>query len=140
MNIKKVDVNTLCLPEGQYFITDPCYVIKDDGMWKQVCDLLDWESLIVVLEINGHLIPIMSTAYGDGSYPVYKDGVQVGQFGVDAGLFAIFPDNNTFGFPGERLGVKVDLKGELFYEDGDAEVGDVEVFTSENDPYIESEW
>src|SRR5688572_1293743 len=68
-------------------------------------------SIITLFEIRGKQIPVMSTSYGDGYYPVFNPltGYQVGSFGVDAGLFAFIP------WEAERsdLGPIIELEGEL---------------------------
>ena len=43
------------------------------------------------MQFNRTIIPWSHTAYGDGLYPVEKNGEKVGTFAVDAGFFAIFP-------------------------------------------------
>lgn len=79
-------------------------------------------AIITLFEIDGKRIPVMSTAYGDGGYPVFNPntGFEVGGFGVDAGLFAFIPwDDNSHNMRRD-LGTVIELDGVLTYEGGDA--------------------
>ncbi len=79
-------------------------------------------SIITTFEIAGKIVHVMSTAYGDGSYPVFdpKTGKRVGGFGVDAGLFAFIPaETLPEGMRGD-LGTIVNVDGVLTCKDGDA--------------------
>lgn len=105
--------------KGRYLITDPCYVYGDSD-WSKFCDLLFANrEPITLLEIDGKLVAAMSTAYGDGGYPVFnpKTKTYAGSFGVDAGLFAFIPwcdDKPAF------YGTVVELDGILTYQNGNA--------------------
>lgn len=80
-----------CRVSGKVFIVDPCYVICD---WQQFCqdslDALDKHEGIKVESPYGTFF-VSSTAYGDGSYPVYKGAERVGEAGVDSGLLSVIP-------------------------------------------------
>jgi hypothetical protein len=115
---------------GRYLITDPCYVYGDCD-WDKFCKLL-WANEgdgITLFEIDGKEIPVMSTCYGDGGYPVIDGKLQVGTFGVDAGLFCFIP----WDAEDDDRGVVLDIKGKLMYSNGDAFInGNVIVDTSGN--------
>jgi hypothetical protein len=78
-------------------------------------------SVITLFEIDGKQVPVMSTAYGDGGYPVFDPttGTEVGSFGVDAGLFAFIPWTGELGMRSD-LGTIIELEGVLTCEGGDA--------------------
>ncbi len=124
--------------DGRYLITDPCYVYGDydGGGWDEFCTLL-WANKddIVLFEIDGKEIPVMSTRWGDGCYPVILDGHEVGSFGVDAGLFAFIPTTAE----SDNRGPIVELKGRLTYENGDAIVDDKLVVDTSGDSNDEEE-
>lgn len=78
-------------------------------------------SVITMFEIDGKRVPVMSTAYGDGGYPVFDPttGIEAGSFGVDAGLFAFIPWTGESGMRSD-LGTIIELEGVLTCEGGDA--------------------
>lgn len=109
--------------DGYYRITDPCYVYHD-GVYDDLC-----EGRYVDGVLN------FSTAYGDGGYPVYKDGKKFGHFGVDSGQFCLIKQHSG----PEKGGSEpiIHLKGNLKYEDGNLYLnGKIVVDTSgEMDPF-----
>lgn len=52
---------------GSYYVGDLCYVIENDTVWGEICDLLDGEGGEFTLN-DGRKIHILHTAYGDGTY------------------------------------------------------------------------
>jgi hypothetical protein len=115
---------------GKYLITDPCYVYDDQ--WDEFCELILQHSLesFLLFEINGTEVPVMSTRFGDGRYPVIQEGKEMGHFGVDAGLFAFIPTTEEIGQ--SYYGAVIELHGELTYKDGNAFVdGKLVVKTSD---------
>ena len=62
-----------CLPASRYFICDPCYVIRDNNLWQELCDN----------NFDAPEMAVFSTYWGDGEY-VDADGVTV--YPVDAGI------------------------------------------------------
>lgn len=126
--MKIINCNPVVL-SGRYLVTDPCYIYGDQD-WDTFCDLLFGgvglnNSLpsITVFEIDGKIIPVMPTAYGDGSYPVFdpKTGNRIGGFGVDAGLFALIPwDVDSHDLPRKSLGTVVEFSGVLNCVGGNA--------------------
>ncbi len=94
----------------------------------------DW----VTCEKDGKTILMFGTAYGDGSYPVYRLGriagqnEMIGEFGVDSGKVAVIPKelipkNNN------HAGVKVTLDGLVGIVSGNAIIGDVKIVTDHSD-------
>lgn len=79
-------------------------------------------SVITLFDINGKEVPVMSTAYGDGMYPVFNPstGALAGSFGVDAGLFCFFPVHDVNESLYNDLGPILDLNGVLTCKEGDA--------------------
>ncbi len=101
---------------GPCIITDPCYVFpskkmkmeveEGNDMWGIFCDALFSTNAgreePIIFNVNGDEFIVQSTAWGDGGYPVYKNGVSVGYFGVDAGLFCIIPMSLIEKWGGEK--------------------------------------
>jgi hypothetical protein len=90
-------------------------------------------SIITLFEIKGKQIPVMSTAYGDGGYPVIdpKTSNYLGSFGVDAGLFAFIPWSEDSHGMRSDLGTIIEIDGVLTCNNGDAFIdGKVVVDTS----------
>ena len=133
------------LKADTYVITDPCYVFPDE-MWDDLCDKIFCREdegkecpESGVIEMDGHQIWWGQTKYGDGCYNVKVCGSKVGEFGVDAGLFAIFPVEFVKKYKPEmvgdtQLGCALQIPaGVVSYDDGDMIVRSVTVCTSEND-------
>ena len=78
--------------------------------------------VITLFEIDGKQLPVMSTAYGDGSYPVFdpKTGIYAGSFGVDAGLFAFIPWTEDSHNTRSDLGTVIEVDGILTCDNGNA--------------------
>jgi len=79
----------LTLPEGEYWITDPCYAYPDKE-WTDFCQQIPDETPGMV-KYGDHEFYAWSTAYGDGEYLIY--GPWQGSAGVDSGMLAIIPDD-----------------------------------------------
>lgn len=153
---------------GDFWIGDPCYVVPDD-YWIPLCD--NWQAYdkkhqddpdfkhhyvgVVEDEPSGICFYLWSTAYGDGQYRLFVDGVEVASLPVDAGTLSAIPvalikEWNDRGLIGdyEKLGhvVSADkLQGELVCEGGDAFWGNMRLPTGyeeesdEEDPWAEEE-
>jgi hypothetical protein len=69
MEIKatKEPVEDFVLPAGEYFITDPCYIVaaEPEDIWTKFCDLLPEGREPCVIEVDGQKIWTASTAYGE---------------------------------------------------------------------------
>lgn len=142
------------LKAGTYVITDPCYVFPDE-MWSDLCDKIFCREDDVdgkkecpdtgVIEMDGHQIWWGQTAHGDGGYAVRVYGGKVGEFGVDAGLFAIFPVEFVQKYKPEmlnspRLATTLSMPaGVVSYDGGDMDCGQVAVCTSGKDDDEEDE-
>ena len=90
--------------EDGFWFGDPCYVVPDE-MWVPFCDA--WQaydkrhqddedfSPHYVAETHDEETGVgfysWSTAYGDGTYPLFVDGKQVARLGVDAGTLSAVP-------------------------------------------------
>ena len=135
---------------GEYLVVDPCYLIRGGDSWEKVNSLFfdtddtdnNW------LLVDGYLMFMWSTSDGDGSYPVYLNGKEIGKSTVDSGTLAFIPTelvNKTLSKTkkSEReimAGVVVTLdKVEPDLAHGDVHAGDIEVYTSPEDPYAQAE-
>jgi hypothetical protein len=140
------------LLNGQYLVTDPCYVIRDDSAWSKFCKKLfeggDTENNWLL--VDGELVYAWGTADGDGSYPVYVNGELSGEACVDSGTLAFVPMGLVKKInPGlarsvlaseDSAGVLVLVKEvEPDLSHGDVQAGAVEVYTSAENPYVQAE-
>ena len=67
----------MTMPAGRYYVGDLCYVINDDKVWSEICELTmpynsktketDYKDGEFTLA-DGRRIVIYSTKYGDGGY------------------------------------------------------------------------
>lgn len=99
-------------------------------------------NMITLFEIDGKRIPVMSTAYGDGSYPVFdpETGLEVGMFGVDAGLFAFIPWNHESHGMRSDLGTIIEVDGVLTCDNGNAYINDKLVVDTNGESDVEEDW
>lgn len=81
--------DTVLVPAGRYYLTDPCYVVRDiDWMpWLQAADYENERTLLYAKTPDGFPVFGFSTAWGDGSW-VGSDGFQ---YAADAGLIGLVP-------------------------------------------------
>ncbi len=91
---------------GNIIIADPCYVVKDDALWSQICEAINKadpdeyrgkgnsDILKNVLGVDGL---IASTIYGDWGCTVYKeeDDTVLGEFCADAGLVCVMYEEDV---------------------------------------------
>ena len=86
------------LPPGIYVIGDPGYMVDGEREW------MDWlnqsgamtrvernDECYVAQGPNGNVLVGFPTGYGDGLYPVHRDGEYLKPAPVDAGLLGIAP-------------------------------------------------
>jgi hypothetical protein len=157
--IPTIELLSSALPKlsGKLWIVDPCYVVPDE-LWNSVCGQMFSEKFKNCSEYLfrscGMDFFVIGTAYGDGTYPVYRNGVRIGSCGVDAGLLSAIPvelvqiwrNIDSSNQAPEKLGVLVDvgdrprqvrlLRNEKNDRRGDWGIGKlIEVYTSEEDPY-----
>lgn len=138
--------NVRChIKNGTYIITDPCYVFPDK-MWSDLCNKIFCREDNMgdgkkecpdtgVIEMDGHQIWWGQTAHGDGGYKVKKFGAWCGEFGVDAGLFAIFPIEFVKKYAPDMMAASnqsttLEMSGEVDYEGGNMHCGAVSVDTA----------
>lgn len=96
--IKLLPESMLKLPPGRYWVGDPCYVYPD-AEWSQFCGVLNGAredsdpTFGIVFEYGGTPFFVSQTAYGDGCYELFFDGMhKLGECGVDAGLLSVIPE------------------------------------------------
>ena len=67
----------MTMPAGRYYVGDLCYVIGNDEVWREVCELtMPWNPVTKETDYtdgeftlkDGRRIVIYSTKYGDGGY------------------------------------------------------------------------
>lgn len=83
------DGETVTVPAGKYFLSDPCYVIQDDEWdgWLTATGNDNRQSVFIGQTPTGAWAMAFSTAFGDG---VYADG-QGRTYGVDSGMIGLVP-------------------------------------------------
>jgi len=112
--------------KGQYWIGDLCYIYPDD-FWSDYVEEAfegtngrgkDWQGAI--LEYNGIKVFTCNTCYGDGCYPVRKNGQVIGQCGVDAGMLSLVPVSLAQTWPEwkekKELGIIIDVEKDFTIE------------------------
>jgi hypothetical protein len=131
--------------KGKYRVTDPCYFLgHDDTFWTDFCRFCFANSDHVdpvTVEISGHKVFIWSTAYGDGEYPTYQNGMEVGRSSVDAGVLSLIP-MELYDLLGAHLGenddktapaVDLDYSFTPEVENGNCSFGFFETITGEDE-------
>ena len=85
------------IPAGDYWLSDPCYTIKDEDWipWLEACNYREEDNLIGNIPGTNFSAVGFRTSWGDGVYPLQKeDGYNwkdVAELGVDAGLIGFVP-------------------------------------------------
>ena len=129
------------LPAGRYYIGDLCYTdLGNDETWNEVCRLHFSEAGkrndLLTLK-DGREFVMLSTAYGDGDYPMMNGGELVGHLPVDSGTIGITRVENAFPDGVENGGGIVMSFDESFnvfdIDDGLLIFGRYAVFTDEVD-------
>lgn len=132
-------------------ITDLCYIFSHDKTEVDLWDLLNNKIFYPggvstkygCIQFGPHKIPWSNTAYGDGEYPVKIGYKTIGEFCVDAGMFAIIPMNlieeiTGFNFKPDCM-VKTILHGSVRMNgDGNATIGGIDIITKDEDD--DREW
>ena len=83
----------ITLDAGDYWLGDPCYVIKDEDWipWLEECDFTTETNLVGNIPGTEHEAVGFATSFGDGVYPYSVNGEQVFELGVDAGMIGFVP-------------------------------------------------
>lgn len=156
--MKTYKLNRSVQLKGKYFIGDPCYAISDDNDWQELCKLMfpngvaefDDSNNIRVVEIEHnnkvYKCYLFGTAYGDGSYPLCKDGDLVDHLGVDAGMLSLIPaellQKENYG-ESVHCGVFMDIDEDdmMLVNNGNFTYGSLDINTSgdEEDEYEEED-
>lgn len=84
---------TVTMPPGEYFLGDPCYVLRQ-STYKAMKDSGQGPNRF---EIDGHHILSLRTGCGDGSYP----GTDGFDYSVDSGRIGLVP--TALADPGQGL-------------------------------------
>ena len=92
------------VPKGKAWVGDPCYILGMEPFWQELCEktferrgsryeFKYSDGYVVKLMVDGkpHEVMFCGTAFGDGSYPVFVDGIEMGTAGVDSGTLSIIP-------------------------------------------------
>ena len=99
MNKSDIEVQVQ-IPAGDYWLSDPCYTIKDEDWipWLEACNYTEEDNLVGKIPGTDFLAVGFRTAWGDGVYPLQKKNARYGgewvdeaELGVDAGLIGFVP-------------------------------------------------
>ena len=90
---REVVEEQITLDAGDYWLGDPCYVIRDEDWmpWLEATDYTTETNLIGEIPGTDHSAVGFQTAFGDGIYPYTVNGKEVFELGVDAGLIGFVP-------------------------------------------------
>lgn len=83
-----VEVASITLPAGEYYVGDPCYAVPDER-WQEWLDAADYmtERRWLLADLDDRAVLGIGTAHGDGVY----EGSDGFSYGVDAGLIGLVP-------------------------------------------------
>jgi len=90
---RDVVVEQVTLDAGDYWLGDPCYVIKDEDWmpWLEECGYETETNLVGEIPGTEHEAVGFATSFGDGVYPYLVNGEQEFELGVDAGMIGFVP-------------------------------------------------
>lgn len=87
----KINIGSVTMPAGRYYVGDPCYAFADHGDWMEWLTAagIDEQPIpkYMVADFKGYPVIGVGTAYGDGCY--YGDDGN--EYGVDAGMIGAVP-------------------------------------------------
>ncbi len=125
----------ITLPKSSYIIIDPCYVMTEEN-YDLLLDEYSGNNGPEALEVmvNGTLMALSSTAYGDGSY----DSNTSTSFSVDAGMIGAVPLSLC---DPEKLKEKFVKETSIIinssinfdYDNGTFYINDLEIYTGSDD-------
>ena len=92
MNKSDVEIQVQIEP-GDYWLSDPAYTIDDSDWlpWLEACNFREEDNLVGKIPGTDFSAVGFRTAWGDGVYSLEKDGEDVAELGVDAGLIGFVP-------------------------------------------------
>ena len=91
MNKSDVEIQVQIEP-GEYWLSDPAYTIDEDWLpWLEACNFREEDNLVGKIPGTDFYAVGFRTAWGDGVYSLEKDGEDVAELGVDAGLIGFVP-------------------------------------------------
>ena len=134
---------------GNYLIIDPCYFLGAEPFWSNFVSELYSDKFKganpITMNAEGYDVFMFNTAYGDGVYPVFNNGMQIGEAGVDAGMLCVVSMEFIEKFCKESidLGVVVNLEETSTPEgeNGNLTLGNIFVDTAfEDDEEEEEDW
>jgi hypothetical protein len=131
----RVNIGSVTMPAGRYWIGDPCYAVPNDRWmeWLKAADYME-QPRYLIAEFDGRPVLGISTAYGDGEY--YDRG-GLGSFPVDAGLIGVVPvEVAQADVTGMHL-VEFEHDFECRYDEDDAGLivlGHIEIETDPSEP------
>ena len=90
---RDVVLEQVTLDAGEYWLGDPCYVIRDEDWmpWLEACDYQVETNLMGEIPGTEHEAVGFATSFGDGVYPYTVDGREEFELGVDAGMIGFVP-------------------------------------------------
>lgn len=132
MSTAKLNVGSVTMPAGKYYVGDPCYCVPTDR-WMEWLEAAKYEDSprFLLAELDGHPILGVSTAYGDGVFP----GTDGNSYPVDAGLIGLVPvEIAEVSFPSDKP-VEFTSDFECSYSDGVIVLGHIGINTDDGEEF-----
>jgi hypothetical protein len=133
-----INIGSVTLPAGEYWVGDPCYAIPDDR-WMEWLEAADYRRepspRYLVADLDGHSCVGVGTAYGDGVF----HGSDGNNYPVDAGLIGAVPVEVCEGAPRGMHLMSFAGPFDLSYHDGVIKVGNVAINTDPDDDWDEED-
>jgi hypothetical protein len=114
--------------KGEYIIADPSTILNEKD-WSRLCALWQDGSDKIIIEIENQLAVVFSTAYGNGSYPIYERNQEIGYCDTESGEIIFIPSKIID--QSDKL-VKVNLNNRfIFIKRGCIRCGAIEMNTED---------
>lgn len=132
----KINVDSITLPAGKYFVGDPCYAIPADSWqsWLEEAGYME-DPRYLVADVETFTCVGVGTAHGDGVFEDQKGN----SYPVDAGLIGavpvqlLLPSRET---PWGMTKMKFDADFKVSYKEGKITIGHLVIDTDPEDHYL----
>ena len=123
----------ITVPAGEYYLSDPCYIIRDSKDWLDVCHQLSNQDGVKYaimktysVTVKGHTCVMMNTYHGDGEYRSNYGH----RLPVDSGMIGLIPVEFAEDKDKEFAKVKFDTPIQPFSSDGTMYFGKITIQTN----------
>lgn len=139
MSAATVNIGSVIMPAGKYYVGDPCYACPDERWleWLKAANFED-EGRYLAATLDGHALLGIGTMYGDGSY-LGSDGKD---YPVDAGLLGLVPVEvaDITGYKDMEIVEFPDDFTCTWDDSGVITLGHIEIDTNPDDPDESDSW